>query len=626
METHYHLPYMREIILFLIVAALLVPAFQRLRVSPTLGFVFIGMLLGPYFLGMLAKDIDFLKYVVFEDTEGVKALAELGIMFLLFKVGLELTGERLWASRHLIFGLGFLQVLLCAIAISALLWLIGYEPQIAILIGACLALSSTAMVVQMLIEKGTFSSPLGKTSFSVLLFQDLAVVPIVLFIGFLGAGTGNNLALSLIHAFATAILVVALIVVLGRTVLRPLFRLVTLRNSPEFFMAMTLLVIIGTSFTTASAGLSMALGAFLAGLLLAETEFRHQIEIDIQPFKGLFMGLFFMSIGMSIDWRLIVQEVEWILLGLFGLITLKMIITTTIALAFKIPRHIALSTGVLLAQGGEFCFVIIAIATSTGLIPDATAQMVIVIACLSMMLTPLMMSAALWIKDNLNQDVRADHPYKLTEDEEGLSGHVIIVGFGRFGEIIAKMLHAQQTPYVAVDRNGSRVSKMKKDGHPVLFGNAGRKEVLSALQADKASALIITIDTAETASQIVKMSRKNWPNLPVFARVYDHAHGESLMDIGAARVVDETSEAGIRLAGFALNALGVPNESVNAITEKLRDEYTQYSRDQIQKGSEETASSDDAGLDSPAVDTPIGMDEDDHHPKEPSGGGVKSAA
>ncbi|MGH1351742.1 MAG: cation:proton antiporter, partial [Methyloligellaceae bacterium] len=477
-ESQLHLPYLRELIVFLIAAAILVPLFQKIKISPTIGFLIIGFLIGPFGLGLWVEQIGFVKYAVISEVEGVKTFAELGVIFLLFTIGLELSLRRLWAMRFSVFGLGSAQVLICGAVITAIAFAFGNTANASILIGACLALSSTAMVVQLLIENGRFSSPVGKTGFSILLFQDLAVVPIILLVGILGAKDSGGIGASLVFAIGTAAAVVLGIFIFGQIVLRPLFRLVTFRHSPEFFMAMTLLILILSSTITAMAGLSMALGAFLAGLLLAETEFRHQIEIDIEPFKGLFMGLFFMSIGMGIDLRIVWSDLYWLAISVIGLYVIKAAIITGICLVARKPLSVALPTGMLLGQGGEFAFVVIAIAMQAGIIPPDVAQFMIITASLSLISTPFVVIGAIRLMDYFADDIRGDHPYKLTDTGEELSQHVIIAGFGRAGLAIGKMLAAQQVSYAAIDRKGPLVMKMKGQGHPVIYGDSSRKEVL----------------------------------------------------------------------------------------------------------------------------------------------------
>ena len=312
MGSHATLPYLREMIIFLIAAGVMVPLFHRFRVSPVLGYLVVGGIIGPFGLGLLADDFPILSQVVISDIAGVQALAELGIVFLLFTIGLELSLERLWAMRRLVFGLGSLQVLVTGAIIGLIAFEFGNSVRASIVLGACLALSSTAIVMQLLLEGRRIGTPLGRSSFAILLMQDLAVVPILFIVGVLGTKLDSGFGADLALALGKAALTIVAIYMIGRLVLRPALRLVAQTRSPEMFMAAVLLTVIGIAAITGYAGLSMALGAFLAGLLLAETEYSHEIEVDLEPFKGLMLGLFFMSVGMGIDWRVIGDEPMWI--------------------------------------------------------------------------------------------------------------------------------------------------------------------------------------------------------------------------------------------------------------------------------------------------------------------------
>ncbi len=571
MESQVHLPYLKELIVFLVVAAVLVPSFQRFRVSPTLGFLIIGTLIGPFGLGLFVEQVSFLKHITITEVEGVKTFAELGIIFLLFTIGLELTTSRLWSMRKLIFGLGFAQFFTCSFVFFLITYALGFSANSSILIGACIALSSTALVLQLLIEKGRFSSRVGRSSFSVLLFQDLAVVPIILLIGILGAEHQNGLGLSLITALATAVAVISCIVVFGKIILQPLFKLVTVKHAPEFFMALTLLILILSATSTAMAGLSMALGAFLAGLLLAETEFRHQIEIDIEPFKGLLMGLFFMSIGMAIDLRVVWNDVYWLIGCVVGIYVIKSLIITGLCLLFQMPRQVAIPTGLILGQVGEFAFVVTAMMSQTNLINNGVAQFIVVVASLSMIITPFVSQWAMYLMDTIPEQTNAENSLNLVENTENLSDHVIIAGFGRVGQTIAKMLNAQQTPFIAIERYGPQVMKMKEQGYPVIFGNANRKDVLMAVNADQASALVLTLDDPAASANVVQLCKKEWPDLPIFVRAYDYEHEQHLLQLGATQVVGEITESSLQLASCVLHEIGAPLEALNVIKDEMRE-------------------------------------------------------
>lgn len=569
MESQLHLPHLREIVVFLLAAAVVVPAMQQIKIDAALGFLAVGALIGPFGLGAFTDDIGFLRYVVIDDLDGVRALAELGVVFLLFMVGLELSPERLWSMRRLVFGLGASQVLVTSVVIGAIAWAWGNPPQVAVVLGACLALSSTAVVMQTLIDRGKLSTRVGRTSFAILLFQDLAVVPILVLVTLLDPAATETPWTSVVRAVLSAVAVCAVIMLLGRKVLRPLFRQTTRTHSPELFMAMTLLAIIGTATATAAAGLSMALGAFLAGLLIAETEFRHQIEVDISPFKGLLMGLFFISIGMGIDVRAVADNVFWVLASVVGLYVLKGAIVTGLARLYAVPMHVAVPAGLLLGQGGEFAFVVISIAMVLNIIPTDTAQFIVIVTSLTMMITPLMAILSEHVGRWLTAREAEDEP--MTSGSEELTDHVIIAGFGRVGRVIAHFLAATRTPYVALDLDGPLVSELRQTGAPVFYGDASRSEVLNLVGVENASALVITLDNPLAAARIARTIHSKWPLLPLYVRARDRRHAAQLIRFGATRAVPETAESSLQLARSVLREVGVPLSAANQMIEKVRE-------------------------------------------------------
>jgi len=570
MEAHEHVPYLREIVVFLIAAGVIVPLFHRLRVSPVLGFLGAGAMLGPYGLGLFAQDIGLLRYAVIDDIDGVRGLASLGVIFLLFMIGLELSVERLWALRRLVFGLGTLQVVITAAVIGAIAWGFGNSPQASIIFGSCLALSSTAIVMQLLTERRQVATTLGRTSFAVLLLQDLAVVPILFLLGMLGARLDGDVGVALLVSVGKALGAIVLILMIGRLVLRPLFRLVTAARSPELFVAATLLTIIGTAAVTGAVGLSMALGAFLAGLLLAETEFRHEIEVDIEPFKGLLLGLFFMSVGMAIDFRAVAQEPLWLAASVIGLFLTKSVITTGLCLAFGVPRHTAAEAGLLLGQAGEFAFVVVGIATMRGLVAEDAAQFMLIVAGLTMAITPGVAHLARRLAGFIEQRTHVGGAGGSPEIE-GLEGHVIIAGFGRVGQMLGRIFDAQNLPYVALDLDGPALGAQRAAGLPVFYGDASRADILRRAHVESAQALVITMDSPLAASHTVEAVRRQWPWLPVFARARDAVHAKTLLQAGATGVVPETVESSLQLAARVLEGVGTPAEAVNAVVSQQRE-------------------------------------------------------
>ena len=461
--------------MFLVAAGIAVPVMHRLKIAPILGYLLAGMVIGPYGLGLLAERLPMLGYATISDVEGARFLADLGVVFLMFMIGLELSPKRLWAMRRLVFGLGTLQVAVTAMIIGLIAWGWGNAPKVAILLGAGFALSSTAMVMQILTDRREVGTTLGRSSFSILLFQDLAVVPVLVLIGVLGAAKDTGLTMPLLAAAAKAVVIIGIIVLAGHYLVRPLYRSAAAAHSRELFMAMTLLVVIGTAASTAAAGLSMTLGAFLAGLLLAETEYVHEIEVDIEPFKGLLMGLFFMTVGMGVDFRILLTAPVLIPLSVVGLFLIKGAITAALCRVARLPKATAVEIGLLLGQGGEFAFVVVGLGMASGVIPADPGRFMLIITSLSMLVTPaaavIGKRAGAWIA------ARAPAGAAAVAVETPQEGHVIIAGFGRVGRIIGQLLDTDHIPWVALDRNPDLVTEHRKLGRPVLFGRADRTEL-----------------------------------------------------------------------------------------------------------------------------------------------------
>jgi monovalent cation:proton antiporter-2 (CPA2) family protein len=574
MEHSAPIPYFRELVVFLVAAGIVVPVFHRLRVSPVLGFLLAGLAIGPYGLARFADLLPALQYVTIQDIDGVRLIAEFGVMFLLFTIGLELSLDRLWQLRRLVFGLGLSQVLLSAAAIAAIAMMFGNTLPAAIVLGSCLALSSTAMVMQLLQETRRSATPLGRASFAILLLQDLAVVPILLLVGFVAAaqqGSGDNsgIWLQLGETLLGAAGALIGIVLFGRYLLAPLYRMVGAAKSPELFMALTLLVVIAMAAVTGIAGLSMALGAFLAGLLLSESEYRHAVEVSIEPFKGLLLGLFFLSVGMGIDLRVATENAGWLLLSVIGLFAIKGSIIAMLALLFGRGRIVALEMALLLGQGGEFAFVVLGMAERLGLIELQISQFMLLVVSLSMALTPLTALVARRIAHRAEHH-DAERAHGLAEDASALEGHVLICGFGRVGQSVARLLDAERIPWAALDHDSATVARERGNGQPVHYGDASRSEFLERLKAAQAQAVVVTLDDPVAAGRLVAALHRGWPQLPVLARARDAAHAEQLRQLGASDVVAEAEEASLQLGGLALQKTGLPDEAVRLRLERSR--------------------------------------------------------
>lgn len=562
-EHHVAIPFLREGVIFLVASGLIVPIFHHYRISSVLGYLIVGWIIGPFGLGLLVDTFPWLEYVVITHVEGISHLAELGVIFLLFVIGLELSLDRLWAMRRLVFGLGAAQVLITATIITIIARFWGNPPTVAIILGACLALSSTAIVMQLLMERRLLGTPLGRSSFAILLFQDLAVVPILFMLGVFGNeanGSQTDVVVGLTLALGQAAVVVGLIYLLGRVALRPLFAFVSRTGSPEMFMAAILLVVIAASAATGLAGLSMALGAFLAGVLLAGTEFRHEIEVDIEPFKGLLLGLFFMTVGMGIDYRVIAQEAFWIISAVIGMYALKATIVTGLSLAYGLPRHVAVESGLLLGQGGEFAFVVIGLALTLGLMPADTAQFMLIVTGITMMLTPIVAELGKRVAAATEHHPSAEHhTHGVDAFAEG-EGHIILAGFGRVGRMLARILDREHVTFLALDLDGPSVGEQRSLGRPVFYGDASRIELLKRAGAQTAAAVVVTMDDPDAAERVVSSVRSNWPALPIYARARDRQHARRLLGHGATDVVPETVESSLQLSLRVLRGIGTSEE------------------------------------------------------------------
>ncbi len=570
------IPYLRETVLFLIAAGVVVPLFHKLRLSPVLGFLFAGILIGPYGLARAAENLPWLRLATIGDPAAVRGLGELGVIFLLFVIGLELSLARLWALRRLVFGLGLAQVTLTSAAIAVIAWAFGNPYGLALVLGACLALSSTAIVMQLLVERRRQGTALGRAAFAVLLLQDLAVVPILFLVGLLGAGPNaamqdGDLLLAVGLILGKAALTVLAIFVGGRFLLRPLFHLAGAARTPELFMALILLTVLAASGITAAAGLSAALGAFLAGLLLAETEYRHAIEDSIEPFKGLMLGLFFLAVGMGIDLGILADKPLLLLGSVLGLLVLKAAILGGLGLIFGLGAAVSLEAALLLGQGGEFAFVVIGLAERTGIVGQPVAQFMLLVTGLSMLATPFVAGLGRRLAAGLQKRHADRRDSRELEDMDGIEGHAVIAGFGRVGQSLGGMLDAEGLPYIALDMNPAAVAGHRRQGRPVFFGDAGRPDMLRRLGLDRARLLVVTLDDPAAAEKVVRAVRRAWPELPIHARARDRAHGQRLAALGAASVVIETVESSLQLGAGLLAGFELPQDAIAHRLQRSRD-------------------------------------------------------
>ncbi|XP_021279518.1 K(+) efflux antiporter 2, chloroplastic-like [Herrania umbratica] len=557
-----------DVLWLLLASVIFVPIFQKIPGgSPVLGYLAAGILIGPYGLSIIRH------------VHGTKAIAEFGVVFLLFNIGLELSVERLSSMKKYVFGLGSAQVFVTAVAVGLVAHFVAGQPgPAAIVIGNGLALSSTAVVLQVLQERGESTSRHGRATFSVLLFQDLAVVVLLILIPLISPNSSKGgvgfraIAEALGLAAVKAAVAITAIIAGGRLFLRPIYKQIAENQNAEIFSANTLLVILGTSLLTARAGLSMALGAFLAGLLLAETEFSLQVESDIAPYRGLLLGLFFMTVGMSIDPKLLVSNFPVIAGALGLLIGGKTILVALVGRLFGISIISAIRVGLLLAPGGEFAFVAFGEAVNQGIMSSQLSSLLFLVVGISMALTPWLAAGGQLLASRFElHDVRSLLPVESETDD--LQDHIILCGFGRVGQIIAQLLSERLIPFVALDVRSDRVAMGRALDLPVYFGDAGSREVLHKVGAERACAAAITLDTPGANYRTVWALSKYFPNVKTFVRAHDVDHGLNLEKAGATAVVPETLEPSLQLAAAVLAQAKLPTSEIAATINEFRSRH-----------------------------------------------------
>src|ERR1700733_3664232 len=543
---------------------------RRFGLSPVLGYLGAGALLGPLGLGTFNHKYPALFWFTVSDAKNVEGIAELGIVFLLFLIGLELSFQRLLAMRRLVFGLGGSQVLLTTALLAGVALLLGQSASEAVILGASLSLSSTAIVLELLSNQERLTTTVGRASFSVLLAQDLAVIPILMFISILAAGSGGSVLKSLGTALLQAVIALTVIVIFGRVLLRPLFRLVANARSTELFIAVILFVIIAAGVIAYQAGMSMALGAFVAGLLLAETEYRKAIEAAIEPFKGLLLGIFFFTVGMDIDFREVAREPLLLAGGVVALIVVKSLLVIGLARLFRLTWPVAVETGLLLGPGGEFAFVGIGIAAAAQLIEGPIASFALAVTSVTMALTPFLSLAGRRLAARLGPAKAIDS--ELTARPNAGQKHAIVVGYGRVGKVVCAFLTRHGIPYIVADSDPATVARDRREGHDVYYGDAADPRFLETCGLAKAAGVIITIHTQARIDDIVEHVRAMRPDILVISRARDADHARHLYGLGATDAVPETVEASLQLSEAALVGLGVPAGPVIASIHEKRDE------------------------------------------------------
>jgi len=553
-ETHY----LADILILLAAAVIAVPVFQRLGLGSVLGYLAAGAVVGPWAFGFI------------DQIEEIRYIAEFGVIFLLFIIGIELKPARLWAMRRTVFGLGTAQVMVTGSAIAGLALLFDQPLKVAVIIGFGLALSSTAFGLQILTERGELGTGHGRTAFSVLLLQDLAVVPLLALVSLLATKT-TTLLEGLEFAILDAVLVIALVIVVGRFLLSPILQLVVTSRTAEVFTAAAVFAVLGTAWLMEAVGLSLALGAFLAGVMMAESHYRHQVIADIEPFRGILLGLFFMGVGMSIDFGLLGTHGVLIAGLVLGLLLVKSAILWILCRVMRIGTQDATRASLLLSQSGEFGFVLFGLAAASGILPEDLFHLLALLVALTMVTTPLMPKLGEYLNVRLTKvadrnDVSIGHI-----DAE--QPHVIIAGFGRVGRRVARILQVANLPYLAVESDVDRVLEGRRDGFSVFYGDASQVDLLKAAGAEQAGVLVCTLDKTVPAVRLVNILRQHYPDIAIHARGHNKQHCDELLKAGATIAISESLEASLQLGGAALNTMGIFEDEATALIDSFRQKY-----------------------------------------------------
>lgn len=557
---------MLEIALIYLAAAIVaVPIAKRLGLGSVLGYLIAGILIGPYALGVVGDQTDIMHF------------AEFGVVMMLFLVGLELQPSRLWKLRHSILGLGGLQVVLTAAVIFAFCyWFFSMHWQTALAIGLMLALSSTAIVLQSLEEKGWLKQEAGQNAFSVLLFQDIAIIPILALLpllAFAAPSSSKQISDSIIAGWpvwqqvGVSVGVIAAIIAGGKYVSAPLFRYIAQTHMREIFTIFALFLVVAISLVMHSIGLSPALGTFLAGVVLAESEFRHELEADIEPFKGLLLGLFFITVGASINFELLFNQFSTVVALVALLIVIKACILFALAVTFKISSKQKLLFTLALAQGGEFAFVLLSVTTTLSILTPEQTSLVTLVVAVSMLIAPLL----LMLYEQIQKRSSSTKPEFDKPEQISTAKHVIIAGYGRFGQIMGRLLHAQGYEITVLDHSPSQIELLRRFGNTVFYGDAARQELLEAAGAHTAQMLVVAIDNPDKTIEIIKLAHKNYPQLKIVARAIDRRHAYQLLNLKVDAFNRETVDSAINLAIESLQLLGNSKEDAERAGKLFRD-------------------------------------------------------
>ncbi|MCP5369451.1 MAG: cation:proton antiporter [Rickettsiaceae bacterium] len=548
------------VITLIATAVFIVAFFQRLNLSPVLGYLVAGTVLGDYGL----------RVITYEQTY---LLGEMGVVFLLFAIGLELSIERLKAMRKYVFGLGSLQVLITAVVIAAAIVVTTNNSSMAIIIAGGLALSSTAIVMQVIDESNSSTMQIGRISLAILLLQDFVVVPLLVIVPLLGNGENmDSLPYILGNSLVKTVIALGGIFIVGRVFLRPLFAFISPEHveSSELPIAVTLLVVLGAAWSTEHFGLSLALGAFVSGVLVAETDFRVTAEESIYPFKSLLLGLFFMSVGMKIDVMTIYNQLGSIITFSFALIILKSSIIAGLCILFGFSRGVSIHAGLLLSQGGEFAFILFGLGKECGVLEETTANLLLLIVTFTMALTPILGLVGRFIYDRIEKNLNGTPEQIIERGAQDLTNHIIIVGSGKIGRMVAKVLEAEGVNYIALDINNEVVSKETAEGMTVFRGNASQLSTLEAVGASRAAALVITINNNITVKKMTALASENFSNLEIIVRTRDLKNSNELYNLGAHIILPQDYEIGLQIGANALRSVGISDNEITRIKKQFR--------------------------------------------------------
>ena len=555
----------KDIVVVLGAAGLVIPAFAALRISPVVGFILVGIAAGPHGLGGLVAAAPWLGHVTISNADALAAPAEMGIALLLFALGLELSIERLRTMRKLVFGLGAAQLLACSLAIAVLLLPLALGRAATTALAIALALSSTAVGLQMLSASGRMGTRAGRTAFGVLLFQDIAIAPLLLVFS---AGTAAS---GFLGSIATSLLAIGGIVLAGRLLLPTLFLQAARTRRPELFLAAALVILVLSASVSASVGLSPAVGALVAGIMLAETEYRRQVEAAIAPFQGLLLGVFLIWVGMQLDLAAIVANPLFIIGGVLAVCALKALVMFVLLQRFGRSAGVAGHVALLLAAPSETSLIVLAAATTAGLVGGVVAEQALLVSGLSLAIAPLLGLVGQRLESGFGPDRGGAQNADIAGDP-AVPGRTVIIGFGRVGRLVAAMLETHNQPYLAVDSDPDDVIRLRAAGKSVIYGDARRPELLDALGLETARAVVLTIDAPQSLDTLVELIRKRHPDLCVVARARDADHASRLYGLGVTDAVPETVESSLQLAEAVLIDLGVPMGPVIASIHEKRAE------------------------------------------------------